>query len=557
MEVVKEEKKIWLNKPQKLSRYIQAKEEYGIWGRATGKTDEPIAVRSSHCANVMPRGTTGVVAETYAQLLDRTLPPLFKAWEKFGYIRGIHYWVREKPDKRFKIPDAIYKALEPQHYIYWWNGHVFYMISQDRQGLANAKSLDAVVGDEVKFLNHSQYSEEVVPANRGNDELFGHFAEHHAVTMFTDMPTKQSAKWILEKAQLVDHDLVAQVINIQIEYNKLVKEHDHPSTTAPRKKYLARKGANYYLALNELRRGSGGVDDPGLIWYSEASTLENIQILGVKKVYQWMRELKQHVFDQSILNLKNIAVPDGFFHLLDREQHGYTSYDYNYIDGLDLYLPNGLIKDCRKDGDLIKNRGVDISLDYNAAIKSLVVGQDKANFYPTINCFYSLAEDKEVLTDLIDKFCIYYKPHPCKEVTYFYDHTAMGTDATRLQTLADIVCDQLIKNGWTVIRRYIGQQPFHDIRYRLWENVLQEKDRRFKPVRFNTANCDQLLISMEQTGVKKVGDKFKKNKGTEHRNSKVRPQDAPHLGDAWETMYIGRFCTEYGYDIPVMDIITS
>ncbi|KAA8483758.1 hypothetical protein BDE36_1778 [Arcticibacter tournemirensis] len=557
--MVTETKQIWLNKPQKLSRLIQAKEEYGVWGRATGKTDEPIAHRSSLGANVMPRGTTGIVAETYAQLLDRTLPPLFKAWEKFGYQRGKHYWVRERPDKRFKIDDPIYKALDPQHYIYWWNGHVFYMISQDRSGLANAKSLDAVVADEVKFLNFDQYSEEVAPANRGNDELFGHFAEHHMVTMYTDMPTKNSGKWILEKANLVDHDMVAQVISIQIEYYKMVQEYNHPRTTKPRKIYLARKITNYYIALNELRRGSGGDDDPGLVWYSEASTLENIQILGVKKINQWMRELKQHVFDQSILNLKNIGTPDGFFHMLDAEYHGYTSYDYNHIDSLGLYLPNGLIKDCRKDGDLVKGKALDIAMDYNAAIKSLVVGQDKQKFYATLNSMFVLGDEGKVLTDMVDEFSLYYEyhKHSCNVVNYYYDHTAMGTDSTRLETLADVVCSRLVLKGWSVNRHYIGQQPEHDVRYRLWEEVFAEKDPKFKPARFNRDNCEQLLISMNQTGVYKIGNKHKKVKTTERKGSKVRPQDAPHLGDAWETLYIGRFRTEYGYEDPLLDMVTS
>lgn len=557
--MVAETRQIWLNKPQKLSRLIQAKEEYGVWGRATGKTDEPIANRSQHAANVMPRGTTGVVAETYAQLLDRTLPPLFKAWEKFGYRRGIHYWVRERPDKRFKIADPIYKALDPQHYIYWWNGHVFYMISQDRSGLANAKSLDAVVADEVKFLDFQQYSEEVAPANRGNDELFGHFAEHHMVTMYTDMPTKQSGKWILEKAKLVDHDLVAQVITLQIEYNKMVQEYNHERTTKPRKIYLARKIRDYYVALNELRRGSGGADDPGLLWYSEASTLENIQILGVKKINQWMRELKEHVFDQSILNLQNVSIPNGFFHMLDQEYHGYTSYNYNYIDSMGLYLPDGLVQDCRKDGDLIKGKPLEIALDFNAAIKSLVAGQDKERFSAALKAFFVLGEDGKILDDLVDDFNNYYLHHriSCNVVNFHYDNTAMVTDSTRLDTLADVVAKRLIKHGWDVRRNYIGQQPEHDTRYRLWEAVLAEKDPRFKPARFNRDNCAQLLISMTQTAVIKIGNKHKKVKTSERKGSGVRPQDAPHLGDAWETMYIGMHSQEYGYSTPVLDIITA
>ncbi|MCX2473566.1 hypothetical protein OQZ33_04395 [Pedobacter sp. MC2016-05] len=550
------EQKIWLNKPQKLSRLIMATEEYGVWGRATGKTDEPIANRSSHGANQMPRGTTGVIAQTYMQLLDRTLPPLFKAWERFGYRHGVHYWVRQRPPAKLKIDDPIYKALDPSHYIYWYNGHVFYLISQDRQGLANAKSLDAILADEVKFLNFDQYLDEVVPANRGNDNIFGHMWEHHMVTMYTDMPTQQKARWILEKAQQVDMETIGTVINLQIEYNKMLAEYELPRTTTPRKNYLYRKLCNYYLALNELKMGveTEDGDRSGLLWYSEANTLENIQILGERKFNQWIRELKEQVFDTSIMNLKNLMVEDGFFHLFDSQYHCYQSYDYNYVDTLGLYLPNGVEKDCRKDGDVIKNKPLDIALDYNDAIKSLVVGQDSIKHYRVLNSMFVLRKDSKVLRDLIDDFCKYYQYHPCKEVHFYYDNTATGGNAARIESFADDVKMLLREKGWTVHSRHIGLQPKQHIRYKLWEIVFAEKDKRFKPVRFNADNAEQLVASIQQTGVVQTGEFFAKDKRPE-RQKKVAPEDAPHLGDAFETLYIGRFKEEYGYNDAISDLI--
>lgn len=553
-------KKIWLNKPQKLSRLIMAPEEYGVWGRATGKTDEPIANRAAHGANQMPRGTTGIVAETYMQLLDRTLPPLFKAWEKMGYIHGLHYWVRQRPPARRQIDEPIYKVLDPSHYIYWFNGHVFYLISQDRQGLANAKSLDAIVADEVKFLNYDRYLDEVVPANRGNDNLFGHLWEHHMVTMYTDMPTTQKARWILDKAQQVDMEKIGLILNIQIEYNKLYKEFYHPSTTLPRKKYLHRKLLNYYTALNEIKKGEINADGEleSLVWYSEASTLENIQILGERKFYQWIREMKEQVFDTSILNKKNLLVEDGFFYLMDRQHHCYHAFDYNYIDTLGLYLPDGVVDDCRRDSDLRRGQPIDIAFDYNASIKSLVVGQDGGKHYNILKSMYVLATQNKVLVDLVKEFSDYYRLHKmsCNDIHYYYDNTATGTDASRLESFADQVSNTLIAEGWNVIRHHIGNQPKQTTRYRLWEVVFSEKDRRFKPLRFNNANADQLLVSMEQTGVRQSGKIFEKDKRPEQRKT-VAPQDAPHLGDAFETLYIGRHKEDYGFNDAFGEFITS
>lgn len=532
-----------------MSALIQAKEEYGVWGRATGKTDGPIARRTSHQASVMPRGTTAIVAATYMQHLDRTLPPLFKSWEALGFYKDVHYWIRSRPPKSLKIPDPIFKVLDPQHYIFWYTGHVFYLVSQDREGLTNAKSLDAVVGDEAKFLNFNKYLEEVVPANRGNDNIFGHMSEHHSVTMYTDMPTRQQAKWILEKADQVDMDRVYQVIGLQIEYNKMYARLQDPLLSPATARYLKRKICDYYIALNELRKD--------LVWYSEASTLDNIRILGPEKFKQWERELPQRVYDTAILNLKNISIPNGFFHMLDTQYHCYMAkYDYSYVDSMGLYLPDGVVKDSRIDADVVKTLPLEIAFDYNAAIKSLVIGQRLPGKFRTLKSMYVLAEDKKILSDLVDEFCAYYRHHPTRKVIYYYDHTAKVTDSTRLETLADVVIKQLRKNRWTVQARFIGTTPGHDSRYRLWENVFQEGDPRYLPAEFNSENCDQLLISMQQTGVVRVGQRYKKVKSTE-RSAVVRPQDAPHLGDAWETLYIGSCRTSYGAESETPEMLMA
>jgi hypothetical protein len=292
-----------------------------------------------------------------------------------------------------------------------------------------------------------------------------------------------------------------------------------------------------------------------LIWYSEASTLENIQILGERKFNQWLRELKEQVFDTAIMNLKDMMVEDGFFHMLDTNHHCYQAFDYNYIDGLGLYLPDGIIQDCRKDGDIIKNKPLDIACDYNDSIKSLVVGQDSIKSYRILKSMFVLKTDRKVLDDLIQEFCDYYQYHACKQIHFYYDNTATGGNAAKIESFADDVKAKLRANKWTVIGHHIGVQPKQHTRYKLWEIVFPERDHRFKPVRFNHDNAEQLLKSMQMTGVQKTGESFAKDKRPE-RSKKVAPEDAPHLGDAFETLYIGRFKEEYGYtDDDISEII--
>lgn len=535
--------KLWFNKPQQKSILTSAKEEYGVWGRATGKTQGPIAYRTILGANLMPRGATGIVGATYKQLLERTLPPLIKAWEKFGYENNVHFWVRKTPPKELQIPQAIYPVLTPDHAIFWFNGHVFHLISQDQPGLANGKNLDAIVCDEARFLNHSRYMEDIAPTNRGNREVFGHLAHHHMVTMFTDMPTTPKSKWIFEKEQQVDHEKIKQIINLQLTSNAIEVEFKTALTSASRKAYLFRKLKEYATVLNELRRGS--------VYYSEASTLDNIEILGVEQIKQWRRELARPEFEASILNRRIINTDNGFYYLLDLDVHAYDAFDFSSMEN-----QQGKSNDCRYDRDLIKNKPLEIAMDYNAAINSLVVGQETGAFFKVLKSMFTTSKAMKILPDLIDDFCAYYKPHNCHEVFYYYDHTAIATDPSRLKSLSDMVIDQFRLNGWHVYGKYIGQQPRHDTRYRMWQAIFRESDQAFKPIRFNRENCKNVLTSMQLAGVRIGKNGFEKDKRSE-ANKLIPQEDATHLSDAMDTLYIGKFQHDYGYSSRVSELIIS
>ncbi|MGJ1295535.1 hypothetical protein ACR777_15115 [Sphingobacterium spiritivorum] len=471
---------------------------------------------------------------------------MIKSWERLGYIENIHFWVRKRPPASLKIPSAIYPVLHPEHSITWYNGHVFHLISQDRPGLANGKNVDAIIADEARFLNHPRYMDDIAPINRGNIEYFGKLPEHHMVTMFTDMPTDPKGRWILEKEEQMDKDVVNQVVVLQAELNKIEIKYNQ-STDLSTRKYLYRRIKEYNLVLGYLRKD--------LVFYSEASSLDNIQILQEGQIRQWRRELIWPVFKAAILNERTITTENGFYHLLDSDHHCYTKFDYTHIESQGLYLPEGLVKDCRNDADVIKGKPLDISMDYNSKIKSLVCGQETRKFYRILKSMYVKREDSKVLDDLIDEFCAYYSYHDTHHVVYYYDHTANVTDSTRLETLADLVAKRFEENKWSITRVYIGQQPLHATRYRMWEGILSERGGSFIPVRFNKENCDALLTSMQQTGVRIGKNGFEKDKRPE-QNSAVKPEDAPHLGDAMDTLYIGKYNTTYGYSNPITDLIS-
>jgi hypothetical protein len=541
-----DERKIWLNKPQREAHLVRAHEHYHVWGRGTGKTEGPIALRSIHNQNVMPRGATGMVAATYMQILTRTLPPLEKAWQRYGYMPDVHYWVGKFPPKNLKIPRAIYHPRSAEHCVFWWNGHVRHFMSLDRPGLSNGKTVDSIDGDEARFLNYTRYLDDIAPTNRGNREIFGHLAEHHSVTFCTDMPADQSGKWILDKEKDVDKALITQIINIQLEYNKLEQEYRHTTTTLPRRQYLARKMKDYAYALNELRKGS--------VFYSEATSLANIETLGEEQFRQWKREMKPAVYDRAVLNKRIIQVEKGFYPLLNLEQHTYDAFDYSFIDSNAILLrKTGFDQDCRYDADIRKDKPIDIAFDSNGYFNCCCIGQEHSKEYRLLNAMF--VKDDDRLEELCHNVANYYCYHPTKVINFYYDHTYMGTDATRVFSYADLITKLFTAKGWKVNRLYIGQQPKHDTRYRMWGAVLKEDDRRVMRVRLNKTNCAQLLVALQRAAVRQGSKGFEKDKRDEARIHAVPPEEATHFTDAFDTLYIGKYKHQIGYTMPHTDLI--
>ena len=551
MSQTRNQRKVWLHKGQKKAYLIGAKEEYGVCPRAWGKTQGPFALRTIKAANMMPRGATGLIGTTYMQLMDRTVPPLIKAWENFGYREGVHFWFRRFPGKQLNIPSALYPVLAPEHSITWWNGHVFHFISQDRPGLANGKNLDAIAADEVRFMNHKRYMDDIAPTNRGNREHFGNFAEHHMVTMYTDMPTSAQGNWIFEKEEQMDKGKITQILNLQVEYNKLLVKLKDPSITPASRTYIERNMAKYAYLLNELRKG--------LVYYHEGDWRDNLPILGIEQIKQWRREMMWPVFQASILNRRLVHLENGFYPLYDQDVHAYNAINYSYVDSYGITVPIGALDDCRKDSDHDDEQPLHMGMDHNASINCLAIGQNgmdpnNANQRCTKILRTSYVKTPLRVQDLIAKEANYYRYKKRKEIFYYYDHTSLHTDSTRTESIADIVTDGWTSKGWVVHKIYIGQQPRHDTRYRMWGAVFSEKDPRYAPIRFNQENAKSGLVSMERTGVIQGRNGFEKDKRPE-KNSNFPQEEAPHMSDALDTLYIGMNKQEYGYNQSSTDII--
>ncbi|QYC50723.1 terminase large subunit [Microcystis phage Mae-Yong924-2] len=524
-----EPKKVHLNGPQMLSYLVTAAINILVWGRGTGKSEGALSMFSLQNVLAMPRGNGGLLGTTYEQLLTRTLPPLISGWERMGYKMGVHFFLRGFAPEKYKWPRAYRAPVKAEHYIHWYNGHGMYLVSQDRAGTSNGLSIDWGAGDEAKLLNKVRLDQEFMLTIRGNAHHFGHLSNHGSVMFTSDMPTTSGGKWLLDYEQRMDRDTISAILGIQV---KLAELRDMLASCNPaQKKKLSRDINRYHHYLNELRKDT--------VYFSMASTLDNIQALGLGPIKLFREMLSDLDFQTSVLNKKILQVKDGFYGLLDPEVHGYYNSNYSFIDSLEHDFMHFHQRDCRWDGDLLPDKPICMASDYNAKINSMVVGQllNNQKDFRFLNTLY--VKHPYRLKDLVEKFAAYYKHHPTKHVRYFYDHTALqGNNAATSKTFLEEYVEELHRHGWTVEKIYIGQAPGHNSRYMFWQNTFGGDDPNILGFSYNRQNCEAMEISMQQAALKLNKNGYEKDKKPE-TDDKTPPEEATHISDAADTLWWG------------------
>lgn len=214
--------------------------------------------------------------------------------------------------------------------------------------------------------------------------------------------------------------------------------------------------------------------------------------------------------------------------------HGYFAADNSYLDKLNYDFSKIEGIDCRRDSDADTNAPLHISLDYNRRIHPIAVDQVLPKELQTLKGLHSLYPAK--LKDAVDMFVQYYKPHKRKFVYYWYDHMATGDQQETRQ--CDDVIGILRKNGWIVKGMYIGQQPGHEERYRMWGDLLTESGKYKQKFTINRENCDKLILSVNQTKAEQRKNGFGKDKKSEH-DENFPADESTHYTDALDTWVFG------------------
>ncbi len=319
-----EQKKIYFNKPQRLTQLIGANTTVIVAGRRTGKTDSIAAPFVLRNMQRMPGSTGGIVVPTFKHGLTNTLPGLLAAWKRWGYIEGVHYVVGRKPLKSFAKP--ITEPNDYEHVISFYNGSVAVIISQDRPGSSNSLTLSWLLIDEAKFINYDKLKDETLPANGGIKSYFGKHSFNHSIMILSDMPQTQKGSWFLHYRDKMDVELI-KIIEATVYEIWRTKERIRTLNAAGKpvppylKGYLRRLDRD----LNKMRSVA--------VYYREYSSIENLQLLGENYIKQMKRDLTPLTFQTSILCQRIGIAKDGFYSSM-REGHKYDANDNQYLDTL-------------------------------------------------------------------------------------------------------------------------------------------------------------------------------------------------------------------------------
>ena len=527
------QKKVYFNKPQRLTQLIGANTTVIVAGRRTGKTDSIAAPFVLRNMQRMPGSTGGIVVPTFKHGLTNTIPGLLAAWKRWGYIEGIHYVVGRKPPKSFRQP--IIDPKDYEHVISFYNGSVAVIISQDRPGSSNSLTLSWLLVDEAKFIDYAKLKDETLPANGGIKSHFGKHSFNHSIMILSDMPQTQKGSWFLHYRDKMDPELIATIEATVYEIWR-IKERIRALNASGKpvppylKGYLRRLDRD----LNKMRSVA--------VYYREYSSIENLQLLGENYIKQMKRDLTPLTFQTSILCQRIGIAKDGFYSSM-REGHKYDANDNQYLDTLGYDYDFSRL-DSRADKDVDPDAPICIGMDYNANINWIVAGQPRDRRLNVIKSFYVKFERK--IPALVQDFCRYYAEHRNKTVVYYFDATALGSNyAVNEQDFRWVVVHEFERQGWRVETVYLGNPMRHDEKYLLINQGFAGK-QRLMPF-FNRSNNEDLILAVQSAGVSRGRNGFHKDKSGEKlaESEEDLLEHRTDGTDAFDTLYIG--CEKFPY----------
>ena len=343
----------------------------------------------------------------------------------------------------------------------------------------------------------------------------------------SDMPLTKKGSWFLDYQNKCDPETIDLIRGIVYEIWK-VKERvrNLQAEGRPVPEYTRSYLTQLNRDLCKLRSVA--------VYYREAPTLYNLAVLGDAFIAQLKRDLPPLTFQTSVM-CKRVGISrDGFYNSLT-ERNFYSATNFGYLDSLEYQFDKIKEPSSLMDADVSSMHPICIAFDFNANINWLVAGQviDGRNLR-VIKSFFVKYERK--LVELVGDFCKYYRNHKRKEVVFYYDSTALGSNyAVNDEDFRWVIIEAFSTQGWEVRDVYIGKPMHHMEKQLLINRMFQGKANRH--LRINRENNEDLIISIQTAGVY--------NGGKDKRGEKLAETEEDRLesrtdgSDAFDTLAIG------------------
>lgn len=529
-----EQKVTYLNRAQQTALALGANTEVDLCARRFGKSFGIVSRRIKRNVQFMPGSTGGFIASSFKQARTRTLPAALSGLKEAGLVEGVHYVIGKRPPASLGYGKPIIPLQNYDDVVSFYNGGQMLLISQDVAMSSNSLTLDWVIGDEAKGLDFQKLKDETFPANGGTMRFFSDCPWHHSILFVSDMPVLKSGKWLLgyrEKATPEINETIMGLLELRWQLT-----HGEMTPSAKDRLYAIDK------MIAELRKNA--------VAYNEWSIFENIDVVGLQYVKKMKRDLPPLVFQTSILSRRIERLSDGFYPNFRDTIHTYIAnnnkplQDAGYTDTVGDY-------GCLLDADLNPDGPIAVAFDYNANINWLVAGQRHGTVLRVLKSFYVKYQRK--LRELVDDFCHYYRCHKTREVVFYYDTTALGSNyAVSEDDFKAIIIEQFEKNGWAVDPVFIGKPLPHSQKYTMLNDAFKGA-KNLMPM-FNRENNEALLtaISMAEVEINHLG--FRKRKaGEKLMETEDDPLEYRTDGtDAFDTLFIGNVLYPYSeFDVGI------
>ena len=446
-------------------------------GRGTGKSTI-LGWFVKEAVRQMPRATGVLVGATFVQIKSRTFPSTKEGLEMFGLYEEVDYVVgRNGKSMGYEMPFQAPNSWS--NVVHFSNGFILVLVSLDDPNSGRGLTSYIVIGDEAALLEHDRLFNNVLTTNRAKKIEFDRASLLNATIFTSSVALTQTGEWFTEREKLA-----------------LQKPQEYC----------------FIKANAKVNR-------------------ENLKPNWIEEMYE--QRVSDLLFNAEILNIRPPKVAEGFYPQLSADKH-YYKYKYNtsmLSDFAQSYTPS-----CSYDTDLIKGIPLEISLDFGGRINCAIVAQTSKvmNTLNIIKDFF--VKNPQKLSDLVKKIIEYYEPHKasCNKIYLYHDRSGFKSEANSKTTLAQDVENMLRLAGWQVYNKTPNtNNPSHILKFRLLNDILEENNKNLPFVRINEDNCPNLIVSMENAGLKQKKDSFEKDKSSE-RSKKIAQEHATHLSDCFD-----------------------